>query len=260
MLGSRIARGPGLVDRTEGDAARMRPAPLQPVRDELTRAIESLDLDAFRDAYRRQGEFARIERFLPASLVDRFVREFEQVRAKVHRSHVPRRKKSGSVSYFTLRAEALAIATLYHAPAMREFLSAVVGRPLMLCPERDPHSCALYVYTEPGDHIAAHYDTSFYRGARYTVLLGLINRTTSRLVGQLFRTERSRRPVDFELSTDPGTLVIFNGDKFWHAVTGARRCSRPARGMGRRGARARAGTRRDARAADRRRGRGRGAR
>jgi hypothetical protein len=203
----------------EGPTPRMRPTRLQPVLDELASAIARVDLGAVRAMYWRQGEFVHLERFLPASTLERFLRELEQVRPKVHRSHVPRRKKSGSVSYFTLRAEAPAIVTLYRAPAMRAFLSAVVGRPLLLCPERDPHACALYVYSEAGDHIAAHYDTSFYRGARYTVLLGLVNRTASRLVGQLFRADRRRPPVDFALATEPGALVVFNGDKLWHAVT-----------------------------------------
>jgi hypothetical protein len=47
---------------------------------------------------------------------------------------------------------------------------------LSLCPENDPHSCALYYYTEPGDHIGFHYDTSYYKGARYTILMGLVDK------------------------------------------------------------------------------------
>jgi hypothetical protein len=194
-------------------------APLEAVRDGVGRAIASLDRAAVRAAYWRQGEFIHLESFLPPAVIDRFVEEVDRVRPKIHRSHIPRRKKSGSVGYFTLLAEAPAIVTLYHEPAMLEFLSAVTGRQLQLCPARDPHSCALYVYTEPGDHIAAHYDTSFYRGARYTVLLGLINRTRSRLVGQLCRTDPTRRRVDFAISTEPGALVVFNGDKLCHAIT-----------------------------------------
>ena len=43
---------------------------------------------------------------------------------------------------------------------------------LHLCPDEDPHACALYFYTEAGDHMGYHYDTSYYTGARYTVLFG----------------------------------------------------------------------------------------
>ena len=83
----------------------------------------------------------------------------------------------------------------------------------------DPHSCALYFYTEPGDHIGFHFDTSYYRGARYTVLLGLIERSSSRLVCQLFKNDPQRPPHELQLATHPGTLIAFNGDKLWHSVT-----------------------------------------
>ena len=35
----------------------------------------------------------------------------------------------------------------------------------------------------------------------------------------LHRADPTRRPVDFSLSTEPGALVVFNGDKLWHAIT-----------------------------------------
>src|SRR5262249_34658948 len=75
-------------------------------------------------------------------------------------------------------------------------------------------------YTEPGDHIGFHFDTSYYKGSRYTVLVGLIERSSSRLVCQLFKDDPSGRPiVERRLATHPGTLVAFNGDKLWHAIT-----------------------------------------
>jgi hypothetical protein len=90
----------------------------------------------------------------------------------------------------------------------------------MPCPDRDLHACALYFYTEPGDHIGFHYDTSYYQGARYTVLLGLVQRSEHcRLVCQLYKDDPTRSPQEVRLATPPGALVIFNGDKLWHAVT-----------------------------------------
>ncbi|HEX7127934.1 MAG TPA: 2OG-Fe(II) oxygenase, partial [Thermodesulfobacteriota bacterium] len=137
----------------------------------------------------------------------------------IHRNYVPRHKKGGSVSAYTLAREAPAIVALYHAPALVGFLSAVSGQPLRPCPESDPHACALYFYTEPGDHIGFHYDTSYYRGARFTVLVGLIERSSSRLVCQPFKGDPTREPRELRLATEPGTLVFFNGDRLWHAVT-----------------------------------------
>lgn len=197
----------------------MRESLVESVVAEVTEALRRIDLETVRAAYWRQDEFVYLERCLPLPLVERFLAEVECVRPAVHRVRVPGRKKSGSVSYHVLCRQAPAIVTLYRTPAFIDFLAAVTGRSLMLCPERDPHSCALYVYTEPGDFIRPHYDRSFYEGARFTVLLGLVNRTRSTLACELFRGDEQRAPVELQLATEPGTLVIFNGDKLWHWVT-----------------------------------------
>jgi len=109
---------------------------------------------------------------------------------------------------------------LYRSGAFLEFLSRLVRAKLSLCPENDPHSCALYYYTEPGDHIGFHYDTSYYKGARYTILMGLVDKSTQcKLVCELFKDDPVKPPRHLELITQPGDLVIFNGDKLWHSVT-----------------------------------------
>ncbi|MBX3330122.1 MAG: hypothetical protein KF722_06955 [Nitrospira sp.] len=81
-------------------------------------------------------------------------------------------------------------------------------------------SCALYYYTRPGDHIGFHYDTSYYKGKRYTVLMGLIERSEQcRLVAHLRNPGTKGEISEQAVPLDPGSLVIFNGDKLWHAVT-----------------------------------------
>ncbi|MBI4638050.1 MAG: 2OG-Fe(II) oxygenase [Candidatus Rokubacteria bacterium] len=192
---------------------------LDSLRDEVTRAIARLDVGAVRARYWAQNEFVCLERFLPRSVVDRFVEEVERVRPSIHRNYIPKHKKGGSVSYYTLAAAAPAILALYRTSAFIDLLVRVTGRRVMPCPDSDPHACALYFYTEPGDHIGFHYDTSYYRGTRYTVLLGLVERSSSRLVAQLFKDDPSRAPVELRLQTHPGTLVLFNGDTLWHAIT-----------------------------------------
>lgn len=178
--------------------------------------LAALDVEELRARYLEQGECVDVGRFLDEAALRPLLDDLPSALRHVHRSHVPG-KKSGSVSYFALRRHAPAIIALYESPALLAFFSRLAGRPLERCPARDPHACALYVYTEPGDHITAHYDTSFYRGARYTALVGLVNRTTSRLVGEYHHG--SRAPVPFWLATEPGLLVFFDGDKLWHAVT-----------------------------------------
>ena len=190
------------------------------VADEVERAVGALDLDALKTTYWAQDEFIHLERWLPASLVARMVAEVDRVRPAVHRNYIPRHKKGGSVSYYTLVKQAPTILALYRAPALIRLLSHLSGRELQACPQNDPHSCALYFYTEPGDHIGFHFDTSYYKGSRYTVLIGLIERSSSRLVCQLYKADPGRRaPVELSLATHPGTFVAFNGDKLWHAIT-----------------------------------------
>jgi hypothetical protein len=190
------------------------------VNDEVARALAALDLEAVRRTYWEQNEFLCLEHWLPAPVVARIVEEVERVRPAIHRNYIPRHKKGGSVSYYTLLEQAPTTLALYRAPAFIDFLATVTRRPLQPCPKSDPHSCALYFYTEPGDHIGFHYDTSYYKGSRYTVLVGLIERSSSRLVCQLYKDDPSGRPVkELQLATHPGTMVAFNGDKLWHAIT-----------------------------------------
>jgi hypothetical protein len=189
------------------------------VADTVARALATVDVAEVRERYRDQDEFVYLERWLPSSLVDRMLAEVERVRPAINRNYIPRHKKGGSVSFYTLLEQAPTIVELYRSPAFIAFLAELTGRRLQACPPSDPHSCALYFYTEPGDHIGFHFDTSYYRGARYTVLLGLIERSSSRLVCQLYKKNPSRTPVELELATHPGTLILFNGDKLWHRVT-----------------------------------------
>jgi alkylated DNA repair dioxygenase AlkB len=187
--------------------------------DEIARALAALDLEAVRATYRAQNEFIHLERLFPPSVVEPMLEEVERARPAINRNYIPRHKKGGSVSYYTLRAQAPAILTLYRSPAFLDFVARVTGRTAQPCPEGDPHACALYFYTEPGDHIGFHYDTSYYKGVRFTVLLGLIERSSSRLVCQLHKDDETRPTRELALATEPGTLVLFNGDKLWHSVT-----------------------------------------
>jgi hypothetical protein len=189
------------------------------VAEAVADALARVDVDTVRHTYRDQSEFVYLERWLPPALVAEMVAEVERVRPAINRNYIPRHKKGGSVSYHTLLEQAPTILALYRAPAFIGFLEAVTGARLQPCPPGDPHACALYYYTEPGDHIGFHFDTSYYRGARYTVLVGLVERSSSRLVCQLHKRNPARTPVELALATHPGTFILFNGDTLWHAIT-----------------------------------------
>ncbi|MGB0909447.1 MAG: 2OG-Fe(II) oxygenase [Nitrospirales bacterium] len=189
------------------------------ISEEVSEALNRQDGQDLLNTYQEQGEFLTIESFLPEGVISQFMEEVEGVRPLLNRNFIPRHKKGGSVSYFIVKESAPALTTLYKNEAFIEWLSQLAGERLLLCPEDDPHACALYFYTEVGDHIGYHYDTSYYKGARYTVLIGLLDRSTSRLECRLHTKDPSKEIKELSLDTKPGSLIFFNGDKLHHAVT-----------------------------------------
>ena len=190
------------------------------IEGEVVRAIEGVDLREARRCYRDQNEFVMLNVFLTRPVVDQLLREVDLLASDVNRNYVPGHKKGGSVSFYALLDKAPAILSLYRSPALLMFLNRLVDAPLMLCPEDDPHSCALYYYQQPGDHIGFHYDTSYYKGKRYTVLISLVDRSEHcRLVARVRRRGETEEIRETRIPMDPGTVALFNGDKLWHAVT-----------------------------------------
>ena len=189
--------------------------------DEVERAVAALNREQVLKEFRDQNEFLFLRKFLPETVVQEvIVPEVERLRPQLNRNYIPMHKKGGSVSYFLIREQAPIFLELYRSAAFIEFISELAGTHLMVCPENDPHACALYYYTEPGDHIGFHFDTSYYNGARYTVLLGLINQSVQcKLACHLYKNDPTREVKELELLTEPGDLAVFNGDKLWHAVT-----------------------------------------
>ena len=184
-------------------------------------AVKRLDLTRLSTEYWDQNEFLFVPQFLSRPVVEEYlVPQAQRVKSDLNRNYIPGHKKGGSVSYYKVIEKAPRFLDLYRSEAFIEFLSRLVQAKLSRCPDSDPHSCALYYYTEPGDHIGFHYDTSYYKGARYTILMGLVDRSTQcKLVCELFKGDPVKTPRHLELVTQPGDLVIFNGDKLWHAVT-----------------------------------------
>ena len=192
-----------------------------PVAEAVDRAVAGLDIERLHREYWDQNEFLVIRQFLPREFVEAtLVPQAQGVKPELNRNYIPGHKKGGSVSYYTVQGKAPLFLDLYRSDSFKAFLSRLVEAKLMLCPDSDPHSCALYYYTEPGDHIGFHYDTSYYKGARYTILMGLVDRSSHcKLVCELFKDHTNKQPRHLELVTEPGDMVIFNGDKLWHAVT-----------------------------------------
>lgn len=185
----------------------------------LERHLVALDGRALRTTFVDQHEFVHVPDFLPPALRDELIAAVAATRAHLNRNYLPGHKKGGSVSRHSIDVNAPWIAALYRSPALIRWFAMLCGRPLQVSPDDDPHAYALYYYTEPGDHIGWHYDTSYYKGARYTVLIGVEDRSSCRLDYRLHTRNPGRTPEDGSITLAPGAMVIFNGDTLHHRIT-----------------------------------------
>ena len=201
------------------DAAPGAPAAPPPIADAIGDAVRALDEARLQREYWDQDEFLFVPEFLSPAVVERLLEDVSRLEPGLNRNYIPRHKKGGSVSHFAIAEGGPALLAFYRSDAFRRFLSRLVRADLKLCPDEDPHACALYFYTEAGDHIGHHYDTSYYKGARYTVLVGLVQDSSSRLLCRLHTRQPGRAPRDLAVATAPGAMVIFNGDKVYHGVS-----------------------------------------
>jgi len=181
--------------------------------------LQDLDAQRLRSDYVAQGSFLYVENFLPDSITAHLAAATEAVLPAVNRNYIPRHKQGGSVSRFAIDGLAPLIADLYRSPSLIEWLSDIAGERLQLSPPSDPHAYALYFYTRPGDHIGWHYDTSYYVGRRYTLLFGVVDRSSCRLDYELHTREPGATVQPGSLQMAPGGLVFFDGDKLRHRIT-----------------------------------------
>jgi hypothetical protein len=201
------------------DATPGAPAAPPSIADAIEGAVRALDEARLQREYWEQDEFLFLPQFLPPAVVERLLEDVGRLEPGLNRNYIPRHKKGGSVSHFAIAADGPALLAFYRSDSFRQFLSRLVRADLKLCPDEDPHACALYFYTEAGDHIGHHYDTSYYKGARYTILVGLVQESSSRLLCRLHTRQPDRTPRDLAVATTPGAMVIFNGDKVYHGVS-----------------------------------------
>jgi hypothetical protein len=192
----------------------------QPDADQAVAArLAGFDLASLRREYREGGAFLHMRDFLTSEVTAQLVAAVENAKSSVHRNYLPRHKQGGSVSRHAIDTLAPVIAELYRSAALIDWLGELAGERLQMSPPEDPHAYALYFYTEPGDHIGWHYDTSYYRGRRYTLLLGIIDGSSCRLEYELHTREAGEPTVAGSLVIPPGGMVFFDGDKLRHRIT-----------------------------------------
>jgi len=195
-------------------------AQLDPALQSLLQAqLARLDEEALRSQYQEQGSFLYVADFLPADFTARLIAAVTAVTPVINRNFLPGHKQGGSVSRHSIDQLAPFIAQLYRAPALLSWLGAMSGERLQLSPADDPHAYALYFYSRPGDFIGWHYDTSYYAGRRYTLLLGIVDRSSCRLDYELHTKQPGRTPESGSIQIAPGGLAFFDGDRLRHRIT-----------------------------------------
>ena len=186
---------------------------------EIGRALQALNTARLRDDYQSQGSFLYLSDFLPADATQQLIDAANALLPEVNRNYLPGHKAGGSVSRHTIDRLAPYIAELYRSPQLIAWLEKITGDRLQLSPEDDPHAYALYYYTRAGDHIGWHYDTSYYDGRRYTVLLGVIDESSCKLDYELHTKDPNKADEPGSVQYPPGALIVFDGDKLRHRVT-----------------------------------------
>jgi hypothetical protein len=188
--------------------------------DEIMAArLQGLAAEPVRRRYLQQGAFIYQDEFLPAEITAQLIAGVDAVKTSVNRNYLPGHKQGGSVSRHVIDRLAPCIADLYRSAPLLDWLRAVSGEALKLSPPDDPHAYALYFYTQRGDHIGWHYDTSYYAGRRYTVLLGVIDQSSCRLEYELHTRSPHATVVPGSVQIAPGGLVFFDGDALRHRIT-----------------------------------------
>jgi hypothetical protein len=184
--------------------------------------LRNIDIEPLRREFTGQGAFLYVQDFLAPEITSQLVAAVSAVTASVNRNYLPGHKQGGSVSRHTIDKRAPVIAELYRSAALRRWLDQLTGEHLELSPADDPHAYALYFYTRTGDHIGWHYDTSYYAGRRYTLLLGLVDDSSCRLDYELHTREKGAAVTSGSLRIPPGGLVLFDGDALRHRISPSR--------------------------------------
>ena len=182
-------------------------------------SLDRLDEPSLRDTFEEQDCLLMVEDFVPKAVLDQLIMDVKCVRPAIHRNYVPGQKKGGAVSRRKLDNLAPLFRSIYSSEPLWRFTEMLTGETLHPCRPTDPHTYALYFYSEPGDHIGWHYDTSFYRGRRFTMLFCLAGNESNLLECELYSRDPDREKVGCTFSLQAGTMVVFDGDRLWHRAT-----------------------------------------
>lgn len=193
-------------------------AALQAEVDALLAPVLSRDLERVRAAFAEDNEYVLVEHGLPPAIVERIRQEVNV--ASATRSVVPWHRAAGSIGYRRIQVDAPFTAALYRSRAMRDYVSALCGKPIQCKSDDDDHACTFYVYTRPGDRMSFHYDVCGCEdAASYSMIIGVVDDSTQKLLVELHRGDGARKRQSLRISTKPGVMITFAGSKVWHGVS-----------------------------------------
>jgi len=193
-------------------------AGLQAEVDALLTPVLSRNLEQVRRAFAENNEYVLVDDGLPPEIVDRIRREVNVAQAT--RSVVPWYRAAGSIGYRRIQVEAPFTAALYRSRAMRDYVSALCGKPIQCKSDDDDHACTFYVYSKPGDRMSFHYDVCGCEdAASYSMIIGVVDDSSQKLLVELHRGDGARTAQSLQISTKPGVMITFAGSKVWHAVS-----------------------------------------
>lgn len=179
----------------------------------------------------------RVENFVTPDCLQTLRAEALAHIPEMKRTFIPLHKKGATLAYEQIHALAPHCLAFYHDPDIQQWISRVIGVPIVPTPDQDQSSLSILCYSEPGDHINWHYDHNFYRGRHFTVLLSLVNeRVEGSGPSVAGPTTFDARPADTPLSqgtlqrrlpgggiqdfdTSPNTLMVFEGARVRHRAS-----------------------------------------
>ena len=108
---------------------------------------------------------------------------------------------------------------LYYSNELLDSLSAVLKKPMQRTPLTDNNACSLLIYSNKGDYIDWHLDTSLYSGDRYVVLITLVNENEKKdgLSNNEFIYIHNNK--NYTIKMRPNSLIMFKGSEIYHKST-----------------------------------------
>ncbi|MFM0079080.1 HalD/BesD family halogenase [Paraburkholderia sediminicola] len=209
------------VERSPASSLASSAAPAPNADRAVASRTRTFDTRRLSKDFADHGAFLYLEDFLAPEVTTQLVQSARGLLDEVNRNYLPGHKQGGSVSRHTIDRLAPFIAELYRSKELIGWLEQLSGDKLQVSPADDPHAYALYYYTRAGDHIGWHYDTSYYDGRRYTLLLGVIDESSCRLDYELHTRNPDVPDQPGSVQIPPGGLVFFDGDKLRHRITPA---------------------------------------